>query len=81
MAALPLPTVPGSFLRHTRAHPCPICGKPDWCRSFDDGYVECMRVESNRPTRNQGYLHWGGPGDPPGGDWRGSRRRCAGPWS
>ncbi|MDP9473504.1 MAG: hypothetical protein M3Q71_23050, partial [Chloroflexota bacterium] len=60
----------GSFSRHTRRQPCPICSKTDWCRSFEDGWTECMRVEGGKPTRNGGWLHWTGDGAAPGDDWR-----------
>ncbi|MDP9471720.1 MAG: DUF3854 domain-containing protein [Chloroflexota bacterium] len=60
----------GAFTRHSRREPCPVCGKPDWCRSFADGWTECMRVEGGKPTRNGGWLHWTGDGAPPGEDWR-----------
>ncbi len=42
----------------TRRQPCEVCGKPDWC-SFTAGgaRVICMRVRSDKPTRNNGYLH------------------------
>ena len=39
-------------------HPCPICHKPDWCVVSSDGVVcVCMRVKSDKPTRNGGWLH------------------------
>ncbi len=47
-----------TWRRVTRAEPCPICGKPDWCgRSPDGSAAVCMRVESPYPTRNGGWLH------------------------
>ena len=49
------------WIRASRAQPCPVCGKYDWCGvSADTGAVCCMRVQSNRPTGNGGWLH-GGP--------------------
>ena len=46
------------WVRVTRHRPCPICGKPDWCGVSADGEVACcMRVESDRPARNGGWLH------------------------
>ena len=49
---------PDAWIRVTRANPCPVCGKPDWCNfSPDERSVICMRVESARPTRNGGWLH------------------------
>jgi len=29
--------------RVTRAHPCEVCGRPDWCGRSDDGLIRCMR--------------------------------------
>lgn len=47
-----------AWIRVTRANPCPVCGKPDWCNFSPDGAtVVCMRAESARPTRNGGWLH------------------------
>lgn len=41
-----------------RTAPCPICEKPDWCsRSTDGEVIICMRVRSNKQTKNGGYLH------------------------
>ncbi len=59
-----------TFTRATPRDPCPVCDHPDWCRWFPDHYAECMRVESDRRTRNGGWLHWVGEGNAPGGDWR-----------
>lgn len=47
-----------TWLRARPDHPCPVCGKPDYCgRSADGTAVICMRIASNRPTRNGGWLH------------------------
>jgi putative DNA primase/helicase len=35
---------PDGFRPVTRAEPCEICGKPDWCRRTTDGAHECHRV-------------------------------------
>lgn len=44
--------------RVTRKHPCPCCGKPDWCSVTADGSrAVCMRKESDKPTKNHGWLH------------------------
>lgn len=48
-----------SFKRVTKLNPCPVCKKPDWCRVFADGWVECMRVQSPKPAKSGGWLHWG----------------------
>lgn len=38
--------------RVTRKHPCPICGKPDWCcYTADESVVLCMRVQNDHPSR------------------------------
>ena len=47
-----------SFKRVTKLNPCPVCKKPDWCRVFADGWVECMRVQSDRPAKSGGWM-WG----------------------
>lgn len=47
------------FLRVTKQDPCPICKKPDWCEITADGRgAICMRVESQKKTRNGGWWHW-----------------------
>jgi hypothetical protein len=44
--------------RVTRAHPCPTCGKPDWCLYSADGTVViCARVESAKRCGDAGWLH------------------------
>lgn len=44
--------------RVDRDEPCDVCGKPDWCTRADDGSAACcMRVESERPLKNGGWLH------------------------
>lgn len=46
------------WLRVSRVHPCPQCLRPDWCGISDDGaLICCMRVQSERPTKNGGWLH------------------------
>src|SRR6516162_4322057 len=44
--------------RVTKEHPCPRCGKPDWC-VISKTTVLCMRVQSNRPSKGEagGWLH------------------------
>lgn len=39
-------------------HPCPVCGKPDWCGVHRDGATRCMRVPSDRES-NGGWIHGG----------------------
>ena len=46
-----------SYTRVNKLNPCPVCKKPDWCRVFADGWVECMRVQSDRPAKSGGWLH------------------------
>jgi hypothetical protein len=58
----------------TRSDRCPICGRGDYCSVSDDGSAAiCMRVMSDRMTRNGGYLHYlnGKPRSPR--HWRGIR--------
>ena len=38
-------------------HPCAVCGKPDWCGYDDEGAACCMRIASDRPARNGGWIH------------------------
>jgi len=48
------------LIRASKGHPCPICGKPDWCSFSADGtFVICMRIAegSIKETINGGYLH------------------------
>lgn len=42
--------------RVTKTNPCPICKRPDWCTLSDLGAC-CMRVQSDHPTKNGGWLH------------------------
>lgn len=44
--------------RVTRAHPCPVCRKLDWCEYGDDDRVHCMRVESGVPANRSGGGWW-----------------------
>lgn len=50
-------TTQAKWLRVTRAVPCRICGKPDWCTVSSEGAACCMRVESSKPMANGGWLH------------------------
>lgn len=44
--------------RVTKANPCKICDKPDWCTAAPNtGLYCCMRVESPKPCRNGGWFH------------------------
>lgn len=46
------------FARVSRAHPCLICGKPDWClRSPDGRFAICPRTPSLRRAGDAGFLH------------------------
>lgn len=45
-----------SWRRVNHHEPCIICFKGDWCTRNSEG-VCCMRVESDRPLRNGGWLH------------------------
>ena len=46
-----------SFTRVSKLNPCKICKHDDWCRVFADGWVECMRVQSDRPAKSGGWMH------------------------
>lgn len=44
--------------RVSRAHPCPICQKPDWCLVAQDGTAAiCPRTESPQRCGEAGWLH------------------------
>ncbi|MFH1419617.1 MAG: hypothetical protein ABII12_15180 [Planctomycetota bacterium] len=46
------------WVRVSRLHPCPICGKADWCTvTTDKSAACCMRIESGKRLRNGGWLH------------------------
>ena len=46
------------WLRVSRARPCPICGKPDWCAVSANGAVAlCQRIESAKRCGDGGWLH------------------------
>jgi hypothetical protein len=52
------------LVRVSRAKPCAICGRPDWCtRSTDHAMHRCMRVESAVPSDADegGWLHFSAP--------------------
>lgn len=40
----------------TKAEPCAVCGRPDWC-TVGARYRCCMRVQSSTPAKNGGWLH------------------------
>ena len=47
-----------NWQRVSHKSPCPICGKPDWCTITPDGAGACcMRIQSDKPLANGGYLH------------------------
>lgn len=51
--------------RVSKKHPCLVCRHTDWCSYWPDGRgVICMRVRSNKPTRDgQGWMHFSGVAD------------------
>lgn len=51
------------WYRVNRKRPCGICGKPDWCGYSENASI-CMRVESDKPTHNSGWLHSDAPSRP-----------------
>lgn len=49
-----------TWIRVSRAEPCPICDTPDYCTRTTDGTaVKCMRVESPQPFTGKlgGWIH------------------------
>lgn len=52
----PLPIPSGQWEKVTRANPCGICQKGDWCTIGEKGRC-CMRAESDRPMSNGGWFH------------------------
>lgn len=50
------------WIRVSKAHPCPVCGKPDWCSIKDNGEVcHCMRSQSATPCLSGGWFHFTAP--------------------
>jgi hypothetical protein len=44
--------------RVSKGHPCPVCGKLDWCLVAKDGNAAiCARIESTKRIGDAGYLH------------------------
>lgn len=56
-------TMPGDWRRVTKAHPCPVCEKPDWCMVTgpeDSPFAAiCSRIKSRKPagTKGAGWVH------------------------
>jgi hypothetical protein len=51
-------TTRADWRRVSRAHPCPICERPDWCLVSVDGRAAiCPRVESQKRVGEAGWLH------------------------
>jgi hypothetical protein len=49
---------PAQLVRLKRGETCVVCGHRGWCtRTADGAVVNCMRVNSDRPTKNGGWLH------------------------
>jgi hypothetical protein len=47
-----------NWIRVSKIHPCPVCGRPNWCLIADDGKAAiCQRIESNRHIKEAGFLH------------------------
>lgn len=44
------------WIRVSKSAPCQICGKPDWC-GYSLTHAICLRISSDRPTANGGWLH------------------------
>lgn len=48
----------GNMRRVSPAHPCPVCGKHDWCLASVDGSAAiCARVEGSKRCGEAGWLH------------------------
>jgi len=50
------------WTKFSKSHPCPICGKPDWCDHSPDGkFICCMREGKGaiKALPNKGWLHHG----------------------
>ena len=46
------------WIRVSRRHVCPICGRADWCLVAEDGTAAiCARVESPKRCGDAGWLH------------------------
>jgi len=53
-------TITDEFVRVTRAHPCVICGRPDWClsdREESPAKAICAREPSPRRWGGAGWMH------------------------
>jgi hypothetical protein len=51
-------SVQAPLIRVTRKHPCPVCEHSDWCSYWTDGRgAICMRIESDKQTRDGGWIH------------------------
>ncbi|MBL9001737.1 MAG: hypothetical protein JNK25_11435 [Phycisphaerae bacterium] len=60
-------SLPPGLQRVDRAHPCPICGKPDWCLIAADSPPSrafCQRTPSGTRCGDAGFLHWLTPRHP-----------------
>ncbi|MBL9000774.1 MAG: hypothetical protein JNK25_06520 [Phycisphaerae bacterium] len=54
-------SLPPGLRRVDRAHPCPICGKPDWCLiavDYPPSRAFCQRIPSGTRCGEAGFLHW-----------------------
>ena len=50
--------MPSVWVRVSKKRLCPICEKGDWCGVTADGmFACCMRVKTDRPVKNGGWLH------------------------
>lgn len=45
------------WIRVNSKNPCPVCKKSDWCGYTPQGVVCCMRIQSNKPAKNGGWIH------------------------
>src|SRR6266542_1013103 len=46
------------WVRCSRANPCVVCKRPDWCSVSADGTAaHCMRIAGGREVKSGGYIH------------------------
>lgn len=66
------------WIRVSKSSRCSLCGRGDWCTVSADGRSACcMRVQSDTPMRNGGWLHRIGESDPKLRTW--TRRPASAP--
>ncbi len=46
-----------NWVRVSHRSKCPICNHDTWCSFKGDDQIKCMRVESDTPTKDGGWMH------------------------